>query len=229
MSSLSGCYYLQSPVDPIPYEFEPSSSNTQSDDVLILLPGIGDYASAYRKRGFIDMLHQSGREIDVISVNAHFKYYQNKTFLKRLHEDIILSAKQKGYKKIHLGGISLGGFGALLFLREHPEMVDSVIVLAPYMGENEHYVDFLRSQQQGGEVSEAGNLWPWLFDTSNTNGQLLEKIYLAYGLQDSFADDNAILASLIPDDHTQAIRGGHDWPTWTTLWQNWLSDDVLPF
>ena len=50
----------------------------------------------------------------------------------RLKEDVINPAKEKGYTKIWLVGISLGGLGSLLYAMEHPSDIEGMLVLAPY-------------------------------------------------------------------------------------------------
>jgi len=65
--------------------------------------------------------------------------------------ELVDPAKASGYEKIILVGASLGGHGALLYIMQHPEDVDGVVVLAPFLG--------------GGRVAEAienaGGLEKW--------------------------------------------------------------------
>ena len=107
-----------------------------ADDLLVLLPGIGDYASAFAQHGFVEQLHAAHYNIDVVAVNAHFKYYEARNLVEQLHQHVVLPALAQGYQRIHFAGVSLGGFGVLLYQREHPELVTSAILLAPYLGED---------------------------------------------------------------------------------------------
>src|SRR5690625_6784033 len=61
-------------------------------------------------------------DIDMLAADAHFGYYRERTFVQRLHEDIILPARQQGYQHIWLLGLSMGGFGAVLYCNEHPQI-----------------------------------------------------------------------------------------------------------
>ncbi len=49
--------------------------------------------------------------------------------------DVVLPARAAGYDTIWLAGTSLGGIGALLYLRDHPDDLAGVLALAPYLGE----------------------------------------------------------------------------------------------
>src|SRR5690625_7185109 len=71
----------------------------------------------------------------MLAADAHFRYYRERTFVQRLHEDIILPARQQGYQHIWLLGLSMGGFGAVLYCNEHPQMIDGLMFLAAYPGE----------------------------------------------------------------------------------------------
>lgn len=110
----------------------------------MLLPGIGDYASAFADHSFVEMLRDEHYGIDVVAVNAHFKYYEAHNLVEQLHQHIVLPALVQGYRRIHFAGVSLGGFGVLLYQREHPELVASAILLAPYLGEEVDYAEFQR-------------------------------------------------------------------------------------
>lgn len=235
---LGGCYYLQKPTNPIGYIFysggmkSPYSHEAVKDRALVIfMPGIRDYAKAFEKNGFIEDLYEGYKKVDskisfdTIAVEAHFKYYQNRTILDRLREDIVLPAKSKGYSSIHFVGISLGGLGSLLYLQNHPDDVDTVLVLAPYLGEKEDY-QYLQSANIGGNgqtppESEI-DIWPWI---STLSSEDRSKLYMGYGKDDKFSDAHDLFSKYIPKAHSVAISGEHDWPTWKSLWQSFLVDE----
>jgi hypothetical protein len=47
-------------------------------------------------------------------------------------------------------------------------------------------------------------------------------LYLGYGQEDRFSAAHALLAGELPADAVDVIAGGHDWRTWTNLWENFL-------
>jgi len=217
----SGCYYLQSTKVPIETMWYKTPG---SDTLFILLPGIGDGADAYAKHGFIARLQEQFRgntSCDVVAVNAHLKYYLSETLIERLQQDVVEPAKRGGYKKIYMAGISLGGFGTLLYLRDHPDDLTSVVLLAPYLGEQEYYKHLLDGEPQpAAAVAEKKNIWPWLEAMPK---QIRNKIFLGYGEQDKFAQPDELLAALLPDGHTLTVPGIHNWATWEQLWPELLA------
>ncbi|PCK04832.1 MAG: hypothetical protein COA42_18810 [Alteromonadaceae bacterium] len=220
---LSGCYHLQSMSVPIAHErYAPPEADKPDDKkprrLMVLLPGMGDRASAFDKHGFIRSLQQSRPDFDVVTVESHFKYYQSTTIVERLHKDIILPAIASGYQEIYIGGISLGGLGALLYLREHPDEVSGIFVLAPYLGEKGEY-QYLLDGSARNEKKITTDLWPWLSELPAAHKN---KIHLAYGASDRFSEANDLLATYLPEDHIVKTPGKHLWTTWKLLWPELL-------
>ena len=91
---------------------------------------------AFEREGFVAALREAGARVDAIAVDAHLGYYYRKTIIERLHTDVLLQARQQGYRRIVLVGVSLGGLGALLNERENPGSVDAVVLLGPFLGDN---------------------------------------------------------------------------------------------
>src|SRR5690606_11951883 len=156
---LQSCYFLQSankPLETIHYSLSPAGETTK--DLMILLPGIGDYPDQFERHEFLAALQ--GMPVDAVAVNSHLAYYTERNLLTRLKHDVVEPAFEQGYERLHFVGISLGGYGILLYMRSHPEDVSSAILLSPYLGEPEHYHYLLDSaaRPDGGEE----NIWPWL-------------------------------------------------------------------
>jgi pimeloyl-ACP methyl ester carboxylesterase len=198
-----------------------------------MLPGRRGTAEQFMAEGFVDLVLKAGYSLDVIAAEAHIGYYNNRTVIERLRQDVILPARARGYRRIWILGISLGGLGAIWYDRTHPGDVDGLILLAPYLGDRQ-IVD---------EVEAAGGLRSWhqdekesgLFqkeiwgmakgfeDRRTTAGRL----FLGYGLQDGFARTNALLAREIPADQVATLPGSHDWRTWRLLLTRLLENRVL--
>ncbi|WP_460241790.1 lipase family protein [Aurantivibrio infirmus] len=229
---LQGCQYFQRAS--IPMEFEkyvldndryvqaPELSNRSSTSLLVMLPGIAGQPNSKTLDSILKTLEYENVDIDVLDVNANFAYYRSRILLERLKADIVDPALTLGYEKIHFMGVSLGGYGALLYLREFPDDVTSAMLLAPYLGEDDEYVDFVNSATPV-DFSE-GNLWPWL---STLPPQVNNKIFLAYGLQDDFSALNSKLAEFLDDEHVFTIEGEHRWTTWLPLWQQLTANNDL--
>lgn len=206
----------------------------RSNTLMVLLPGAGDAPAAYVDNGFVGALSETRGDIDVIAVDAHASYYFGRTIVDRLREDVILPARAEGYEQIWLVGISMGGFGALLFSQHHGELIDGLVVLAPYLGKGRTLrpIDAVGVRDWEPDASEGNysyELWRWLKgyqDRVSSPGH--PPLYLGYGLDDRSARAHALLSDLLPDDHTFTREGGHDWNVWTPLWQRILASAALP-
>jgi pimeloyl-ACP methyl ester carboxylesterase len=56
------------------------------------------------------------------------------TFAERLRAEVIEPAQARGYDDIWLLGVSIGGFGSLLYAGEFPADIRGIVLLAPYLG-----------------------------------------------------------------------------------------------
>src|SRR5204863_869685 len=128
--------------------------------------------------------------------------------LERLHEDVIAPARASGHRSIWLVGISLGGFGALLYAMENTKDVQGLMLLAPYLGERALIAEIaaagaLRSWQPD-EVAtgdHARRLWSWLKHVYATSSDTLApRVYLVYGNGESFARGHGPLAEHVTAD-----------------------------
>jgi pimeloyl-ACP methyl ester carboxylesterase len=206
LTLLTSCYYLQStsvPIKTIEYKNQPDSEdNKRNRQLMVLLPGIGDRASVFNKFGVIDAIHKQSQNTDVIAVEAHFKYYQARTIVERLREDTIKPAIAAGYKQIYLGGTSLGGFGSLLYLKQYPDEISKIFILAPYLGDEQDYRYLIENGVAPQPLRDV-NIWPWLTGLpEETKNKMLEK-YLS-------------------EKNVVSQDGKHNWITWAKLWPSLL-------
>ena len=128
LTSCAGTPPTENPIPSITSVVPDSSGKT----LVVMLPGRGDRAENFVKADFVEIGNR--QHFDVIAVDAHFGYYNERNLIPRLHDDIIVPAKKRGYENIWMLGVSMGGFGSLLYAAEHPEMVSGVILLAPFLG-----------------------------------------------------------------------------------------------
>jgi pimeloyl-ACP methyl ester carboxylesterase len=196
--------------------------------LVIFLPGFGDSAESYEDHGFIDALRARSLDVDTVSANATFGYYANRTVLTRLHEDVMVPARARGYEQIWLVGTSMGGMGALLLAKQEQAGLAGVYLLAPYLGNEETL----------GEIDRAGGLakWHptaiapddyqravWLYVkglTENPNAR--PTLYLGAGDTDKLHYGHTILAAALPAERIFRTAGGHDWNPWSVLWAHFL-------
>lgn len=201
--------------------------------LLVMLPGAGIDAADFAAQGLVSAIHRRGLPIDVVATRPALDLYLDGTMATELQRMVIAPAQVQGYRRIWLLGISLGGMGALLYASAHPEAVEGIVLLAPFLG----------TQGTVAEVAAAGGLGYWKPEGSAataTERQLLlwlqqflvappmrPIVYLGYGLADRFVHGHTMLAERLPRERVVTTAGGHDWETWSALWQAVL--DTKPF
>ena len=147
--------------------------------------------------------------------------------IDRLAEDVIRPARAQGYRQIWLVGISIGAVGAMLYADAHPDDVDGVVLIAPYLG----------TQLTADEIKRAGGLarwpspevkpddidtilWHWLQAQKSTDSTARKlPIFLGYGDDDRFRYNDEVLRAALPASRVFTAPGGHDWPAWRTVWE----------
>lgn len=201
--------------------------------LLVMLPGRASRPGDFANNGFISTLREAGFDAQVVTADAHVGYYRKGTLIERLRNDVVEPARMKSQRKVFLVGISLGGTGAILYARAHPEDVCGVLLIAPFLG----------SRETVEEVTAAGGLaafeppwrtgkrferdvWEWLkASTSQTSPAI--PIYLGYGAEDDLATAHRLLAAALPPDHVFTVAGGHDWRAWRAVWAEFLRSPAL--
>ena len=192
-----------------------------------MLPGRGDRADTFIREGFEEAGTPLGVRYD--RGRRPFGYYMERSLLPRLHEDVIVPAHAAGYENVWLLGISMGGFGSLLYASEHPDQVDGVILLAPFLGDQDAIEQII---DKGGVENLAAvrteiedyefAVWSWLREVSN--GGQPTPIILGYGLSDSMAPGYRALTDIIDPSSVYTLEGGHKWTTWRPLWEKIAAD-----
>jgi pimeloyl-ACP methyl ester carboxylesterase len=229
----SGCsllYPTKTPIDSVYYR----TGKEPSDAIIIMLPGRGDGPEDYVNNGFIKILNESITRPDAIVVDAHFGYYYGRNLIPRLYEDVIIPAGHKGYKNIWLVGISMGGLGALLYAKEHPDTIKGIFVLAPFLGDK----DVIQEISHAGGLAKwtpvksvsaddyQRQLWMWLKGYVEPKKEM-PRLVIGWGKDDKFAYTNELLAAALPDSRAYTAPGRHDWDTWANLFRQFLESGIM--
>lgn len=224
--SLSACVTLTPTEVPLP-AIKSETAEHRKDSLVIMLPGRGDRAGTFISHGF----QQAGERwgFDTVAVDAHFGYYRDRSLLPRLHEDIVLPARAAGYKNVWLLGISMGGYGSLLYASQHPDLIDGVILLAPFLG-SRSALDEIRDSGGLSKWSKSSSelqdheiaVWIWLQNA--TDQPESTPILLGYGLSDPMAEAYDFLTETLDPSSVYTLEGGHKWTTWGPLWTKIAAD-----
>lgn len=223
-AGLAGCsLLLRDTPAPMATLVRPLAAPGRTGTLVVFLPGRSDTMASFEKEGFLSTMRAAGVKADAIMVDAHLGYYFNRTMVERLRADVLLPARQQGYRRIVLVGVSLGGLGGLLLERDHPGSVDALVLLAPYLGEKGKLFD--RIDQSGGPAAWASGRDPlagsveeqiWTF--LGTKLATLPPTWLRSGREDKYARGHRLFTALLPANRVKSIPGAHDWPTWRALW-----------
>jgi pimeloyl-ACP methyl ester carboxylesterase len=193
---------------------------------IVLLPGAYHALADFVGAGFDQALRDRGLAAELILAAPELAHLGDRGWLVRLRTEVIAPARERTGGALWLGGISLGGFMALRFAAEADDGIDGMCLIAPYLG----------SRIVAAEVAAHAGLTDWrpaaLADDDDDRRvwRLVQRlgaagaprVFLGYGSEDRFADTQLLLARALPRDSTRVIPGGHDWPVWRALWDNFL-------
>jgi len=190
---------------------------------MVWLPGAYHSAQDFLSEGFAQKVLERGIALDLCFVDLEMRHLGDREPLDRLRAEILLPARGSGIS-IWLAGISLGGSIALDFASSHPDELDGLCLLAPYLGNRMLLQEIAAARGlaawEPGELAQGDverRIWRHLKARAGAPA-----LYLGYGQEDRFSAAHALLAGELPADAVDVITGGHDWRTWTKLWENFL-------
>jgi len=230
---ISRCAGQRSPVTPVPTKFY-RESNEPAPCFVVFLPGQRDRLGAFGRHGFPRVVGEAGLSTDMVEVDLHRGYYENESMVRRLDQDVIAPARCRGYRQVWLLGISMGGFGALAYAKAHPRGVAGLVLLAPFLGEEQTVAEIaavgLRQwtpKEGRGPEDFTRRLWRWLKQYADSGAAELPPIYLGYGTRDELALSNRLLAEVLPPDQVATAEVGHTWSVWQQLFRQLLQSGAL--
>lgn len=231
--ALGGCYFTRSPSRPLPGLAFMRDGDVRQRCLVIFVPGFLDGPDTYREHGFPDDLLGSGAECDSVAVDLHMRYYAEPGVSEVLWEDIVSPAISRGYEEIWLVGISMGGLGTTLTARAHPEAIDGVILLSPFLGDPgvaqqvdeagglaEWRPGTLPEQMDGDNYTVF--LWTWLRGLVD-DPDSMPPIFLGWAEEEQLAPVARVLGAALPEGHTLTTDGGHNWATWRPIFRRLLA------
>jgi hypothetical protein len=164
----------------------------------------------------------------VILAGAVADHYLDRSVVERLHAGVIAPARARGYRSVWLGGISIGGFGSLLY-RSRYDDVQGLLLLAPYLGSRPVVNEVLRAgglakwrPDAGAPQDHERDLLAWLKEAL-ARGDVPQRMFVGFGADDRFAPSIGLLANALPEDRVVRGSGGHDWQTWGGLWREMVA------
>lgn len=209
----------------IPFEQKPAPQGNSGKILVVVLPGRGDDVANLKASGIANAIQDAMPEADVMLTGISLAYYMEGRMPTRLHEEIIVPARARGYKEIWLAGASMGGMGVLMYDREYPGDATGLVLLAPYLGGRK----VLKQINEAGGLAnwDAGpvppsvdgnnfdrELWRYLKTWQNQNKTRSNHVWLAYGKSDRLSSAMPPLQKLLKPEHVFVREGGHAWVVW---------------
>jgi len=235
---MTGCFSTgKVPLEVLKYESTPE----RNKNLIVFLRGMGgtkncifDCHECFEKVGFVEAVRMRGRSYDMIAPNTHFGYYNDRTLIVRLKEDVIQPAKAMKYEKIWLVGTSMGGLGSILYLKEHTKNIDGILLLGPFLGDrliiDEIYSAGGIDQWEPGDYDEEDDwqrmLWHWLKEYIR-HDSVHPPIYLGIGTEDFNYRSHKLLASALSPEHVIEVSGKHRFSTFKRIWDIFLDRQIL--
>jgi pimeloyl-ACP methyl ester carboxylesterase len=226
---LTACAAFARSRTPMLAETHPNPGHQRAACLLVMLPGYGDEAADFEEHGFLDAVRRAHVDADVTSVEAHYGYYRDHTIVSRLHEDILAPARQQGYRRIVLVGISMGGLGAVATARLHPEDVDALVLLAPYLGDADVVGPVDRQGLPAYVPPNPNDFFQqnWVYLAGYAKHAERPPMLLGYGTSDRLARELELLRPYLPRERVTAVPGSHAWKTWSPIFDRWADGGAL--
>lgn len=229
-----GCYFSRSPSRPLPALSAFRHEGSQERCLVVMLPGFLDGPDTYLDHRFPERLFGSGAPCDAVMLDLHYRYYSEIGIADIVYDDILVPATVRGYEEIWLVGISMGGLGTLLTTERYHRLIDGVILLSPFVGEE----NVLREIEAAGgaatwrppsDIDEqpwtqsnyTTHLWAYLRGY-HTDPDNMPPLYIGWGEQDRLGPADRVLADLLEEDHVFNAPGEHNWATWGPLFSEIL-------
>lgn len=204
----------------------------RSETLLVLLPPSLSSIDDFYEQGFVDAVRQRQLPVDLLLADTTAQHVLDNTVAAMLYTEVLQPARAEGYRAIWLAGISIGGFSALHCAAQHANHLAGLYLMAPYPGTADVLAEIRAAggaaawcQQQRSTLDER-TWWQWLGQQS-LKPEWSTPVYFGTGDTDRFLNGQRLLAELLPEGHIHQIPGGHQWPTWKTLWDDWLDHGPL--
>jgi pimeloyl-ACP methyl ester carboxylesterase len=190
---------------------------------MIWLPGAYHSAQDFLNEGFADAVRNRQVPLDLTFVDLEMQHLDDRETLERLRREIVLPALKSGVS-VWLGGISLGGLIALHYASSYSDEFVGLCLLAPYLGNRMLTREIAAAPgllawepKELAEADEERRIWRYI--KRRPDSRLM---YLGFGQDDRFSAAHRLLAGALPPDSVDVVAGGHEWRTWTKLWENFL-------
>jgi pimeloyl-ACP methyl ester carboxylesterase len=209
---------------------EPSRLGHAAPTRVVMLPAAYTAPDDFVRHGFASAVRARRLDVDLVFAGFELQHVTDRSVMTRVWQELILPARSRG-TRVWLGGISLGGYVALCCAERHSRELAGLCVLAPYLGSHIVTGEIARAAGVGGwnpgePAEDDDERRVWRFIQTLGSGSLA--VHLGLGREDRFASRHRLMAAALRPESVDVVPGGHDWPTWHRLWENFLDKRLTP-
>jgi pimeloyl-ACP methyl ester carboxylesterase len=205
---------------------EPAENGIISPTRILLLPAAYTVPEDFAREGFVRAARERVLSVDLEFVELKLQHLTDRTILRRLRHEVVLPARASGCRTVWLGGISLGGFVALAYAARYPQEIDGLCLIAPYLGNHMVVGEIERANGVDGwtpgelaDDDDERRIWRFIKQQRSRPSPL----HLGFGSDDRFAHSHRLMAAALAPQNVDVVPGGHEWPAWRLLWENFLN------
>ena|SRR5579871_2082889 len=209
---------------------ESARNGTVAARRMIFLPAAFTGPEDFLKADFVGAVRKRALEIDLVFTDMKVQHLSDRTLLRRLRHELVLPARAEGCLSVWLCGISLGGYVALAYAERYGGEIDGLCLLAPYLGNHIVTSEIQRARGvvawQPGELAQDDDerrLWRFI----KHHREHSVRLYLGFGEKDRFAYSHRMMADALAAGQVATVPGGHEWPVWRQLWEDFLDRQVM--
>ena len=209
---------------------EPAKDGRVAPTRVLLLPAAYSAPEDFLRQGFGKAVKDRAMPVDLVFVELKLQHLTDRTLLRRLRHEIVLPARALGCRSLWLGGISLGGFVAIAYAERYLQEIDGLCLFAPYLGNHIVVGEIERSNGVAGwtpgelaDDDDERRIWRFIKEQRSRKWPL----HLGFGHDDRFAGSHRLMAAALAPESADVVPGGHDWPAWLRLWENFLDARFL--
>jgi alpha-beta hydrolase superfamily lysophospholipase len=196
---------------------------------VVLLPAAHTGPEDFVRAGFGEAVRERALDLDLTFAALEFAHVTDRSVVERIHAEHVRPALARG-STLWLGGISLGGYVALCCAEADPRGIAGLCLMAPYLGSYLVTTEVARAGlgawQCGRPAADDEERRVWRFLKTRPPGA--PQMHLGLGREDRFRDRHELLAAELAPGEVDRVAGGHDWPTWRRLWDNFLDVRLTP-
>ncbi len=191
---------------------------------VVLLPAAFTAPEDFIAAGFVSAVRERALDVDLSFGALRFRHVNDRAVVDEVLAELVAPAQARG-SAVWLGGISLGGYVALSCAERAARAPVGLCLIAPYLGSHIVTDEIARTGLAAWRAPEAlaeddeRRVWRYLKEKGPE-----PPVFLGLGSEDRFGARHRVLAAALDPRDVVTVPGGHDWPTWRRVWENFLDD-----